>query len=100
MIIIPICPKCGADLLGEVIDTDPPIERKYCSKCSWFWEGSDKAERVPFDPTSDVSNVKEAIITGAIVSPIDNSMCDACSSNPKNGGDGICNCILRQPKIT
>ena len=25
--------------------------------------------------------------------------CDYCSNNPKNGGSGICQCILGMPKI-
>lgn len=29
----------------------------------------------------------------------DNEVCDKCSSNPKNGGSGICNCILGIPEI-
>jgi len=27
------------------------------------------------------------------------SACDMCSSNPKNGGSGICHCILGLPQI-
>lgn len=26
--------------------------------------------------------------------------CENCPKNPKNGGDGICHCILGTPKIT
>lgn len=29
-----------------------------------------------------------------------NSVCENCPKNPKNGGDGICHCILGLPKIT
>ena len=29
-----------------------------------------------------------------------NDSCINCSNNPKNGGSGICHCILGQPKIT
>lgn len=28
------------------------------------------------------------------------SACDKCSSNPKNGGSGMCNCTLGSPSIT
>ena len=28
------------------------------------------------------------------------SACVYCQNNPKNGGSGICNCILGSPKIT
>ena len=26
--------------------------------------------------------------------------CDSCMNNPKNGGSGICHCIIGSPKIT
>ena len=26
--------------------------------------------------------------------PFNNSACDGCANNPKNGGSGICNCII------
>ena len=29
-----------------------------------------------------------------------NRYCNKCPNNPSNGGSGICNCILGQPKIT
>ena len=29
-----------------------------------------------------------------------NDACKHCGNNPINGGSGICNCILGQPKIT
>lgn len=29
-----------------------------------------------------------------------NSPCENCSNNPKNGGSGICHCILGVPRIT
>lgn len=28
------------------------------------------------------------------------NICDTCSNNPKNGGSGICNCILGLQGIT
>ena len=30
----------------------------------------------------------------------ENDPCKACGNNPKNGGSGVCQCILGQPKIT
>lgn len=40
-----------------------------------------------------------------ITNPIDsnmfsNSACDNCPTNPKNGGNGICHCILGLPTIS
>ena len=29
-----------------------------------------------------------------------NAVCMRCPNNPRNGGSGICNCILGSPKIT
>lgn len=31
---------------------------------------------------------------------VNESPCDHCSNNPKNGGSGICMCTLGTPKIT
>jgi hypothetical protein len=30
----------------------------------------------------------------------DNNYYDNCSCNPKNGGSGVCNCIMSSPKIS
>jgi len=32
--------------------------------------------------------------------PLKTDSCERCSNNPKNGGDGICQCILGLPSIT
>lgn len=96
MIIIETCPKCGSDLQEEVICTYPPIHKKHCSACGWTWEsGPEEVKRIPFDP-SPKPDIE--FVTGALIEPI--AACEQCSSNPKNGGDGICNCTLAQPKIT
>ena len=48
-IIIETCPKCGHDLIDEVICTYPPIPRKSCPSCGWSWEGKrEEVVRVPF----------------------------------------------------
>ena len=48
-IIIETCPKCGHDLMNEVICTYPPIPRKSCPNCGWSWEGEpEEVIRVPF----------------------------------------------------
>lgn len=52
-IIIETCPKCGHDLMDEIICTYPPIPRKSCSSCCWSWEGEpEEVIRVPFGGNS------------------------------------------------
>lgn len=52
-IIIETCPKCGHDLMNEVICTYPPIPRKSCPSCGWSWEGErEEVVRVPFGGNS------------------------------------------------
>ena len=48
--IIETCPKCGADLVCEVIDVYPPIYSRRCTKCEWNHEEQEKIVRVPFKP--------------------------------------------------
>ena len=53
--------------------------------CGWTWEGEkEEVVRVPF-----VENAIDTIKLGQ-------SVCDNCSNNSKNGGSGICHCILGQ----
>lgn len=49
MMLIETCPKCGADLIHEVICTYPSIPKVSCPKCGWSHE--EKPEpivRVPY----------------------------------------------------
>ena len=114
MIVIETCPKCGHDLRDEVICTYPPIPRKVCWNCGWSWTGEpEKITRVPFggntntftdkDNTSiswnvpstdwDSINIKTS---STINTAFGKNACEDCPSNPKNGGDGVCFCILGQ----
>lgn len=53
MIIIETCPKCGHDLHDVVIATYPPIPKKECFNCGWYWEGEpEQIMRVPFGGNS------------------------------------------------
>lgn len=55
MIIIETCPKCGHDLMDEIICTYPPIPVKRCPKCGWRWEGEpEQILRVPFPTESQI----------------------------------------------
>ena len=66
MIIIETCPKCGHDLIDTVIDTYPPIPRKDCPACGWFWVGrsNEQIARIPFGGNSTaIDNLTTDTIT-------------------------------------
>lgn len=113
MIIIETCPKCGHDLRDEVICTYPPIHRKVCRNCGWSWTGEpEKITRVPFGGNTDTLINKDSIPlswnetsigldstnleTSSTITAFGTKACENCPNNPKNGGDGICFCILGQ----
>lgn len=125
MIMIETCPKCGHDLQNTVICTYPPIPRKVCWNCGWSWTGEpEKITRVPFggntntftdkDNTSlswngtstdwDSTNIETSTNwdsidiknSSTITTAFSKKACENCPSNPKNGGDGVCFCILGQ----
>ena len=125
MIVVETCPKCGHDLQDEVICTYPPIPRKVCWNCGWSWTGKpEKITRVPFggntnnftdkdnisivlDESStdwdsiditdwDSTNIKTS---STINTAFCKNPCENCPNNPKNGGDGVCFCILGQQNI-
>ena len=122
MIIIETCPKCGHDLQDEVICTYPPILCKVCCNCGWSQTGKpEKITRVPFGGNTNNFTNKDNISISWNGSSIDwdsinitdwdstnldtsstinntfgTKACENCPSNPKNGGDGICFCILGQ----
>lgn len=123
--IIETCPKCEHDLQDEVICTYPPIPRKVCWNCGCSWTGEpEKITRVPFggntnnftdknnisivlDESStnwdsiditdwDSTNIKTS---STINTAFCKNPCENCPNNPKNGGDGVCFCILGQQNI-
>ena len=125
MIVVETCPKCGHDLHDVVICTYPPIPRKVCWNCGWSWTGKpEKIRRVPFggdtnnftdkDNTSiswnvcstDLDSIDIKTLTDWASTNIETSStinnafgkhaCENCRSNPKNGGDGVCFCIMGQ----
>lgn len=52
-IIIETCPKCGHDLVEEVLCTYPSIPKKSCWSCGWSWTGEpEQVLRVPFGGNS------------------------------------------------
>lgn len=102
MIIIETCPVCGHDLRDTMIATYPPIPRKDCPSCGWYWEGEpEQVTRVPFGGNTYQPNLNNYILERFTPmqtsdSAFDSSHCKHCSNNPKNGGSGICHCILGQ----
>ena len=62
-IIIETCPKCGHDLVDEVICTNPPIPKKSCWNCGWHWEGEpEQVIRQPFGGNSFYTDNKYTLI--------------------------------------
>ena len=99
MKIVETCPRCGADLIDVVIATCPEIIRKECWSCGWASQGEkEEVVRIPFGGNRSYPDIFSSM--GPIDKTYDGSPCDRCSNNPKNGGSGICHCILGQPQIT
>ena len=49
MITIETCPKCRNPIVNEMIATFPPIPRKRCLHCGWYWEGEpEEVTYIPF----------------------------------------------------
>ena len=106
MKIIETCPRCGADLIDVVIATCPEIVRKECWSCGWASQGEkEEIVRVPFGGNRSWSGTTETITNipftpmGSGDKAYNGSPCDYCSNNPKNGGSGICHCILGQQPV-
>ena len=97
-IIVETCPICGHDLMNEIICTYPPIPKKSCLNCGWYWEGEqEEVIRVPFGK-NNTDIIKQPSL-GYYRNTLPSS-CDNCSNNPKNGGSGICHCILGLSTVT
>lgn len=101
MIIIETCPKCGADLINTVIATFPPIPRKVCPNCAWHWEGKrEEIKRIPFQEKEEMTTLNMRNNAGLTFCRYSMSACQYCATNPANGGDGLCACVLGTPQIT
>lgn len=103
MKIIETCPKCGHDLINIMLACNPPIPKKECWNCGWSWIGEqEEIVRVPFG--GNATNATEQPSLNNYINTFytlnsEQSPCDNCSNNVKNGGSGICNCILGLPKV-
>lgn len=103
--IVESCPRCGADLVSSILTCDPPIPKKDCPCCGWRWIGEpEEIIRVPFGGNSYETDREIFTLRHNPMQPsdyrYDSSPCRTCNNNPENGGSGVCNCILGQPKIT
>lgn len=109
MIIIETCPECGHDLVDMMLASNPPILKKKCLHCGWSWTG--KREEVVRIPFSDIdTNIDDTVpiasndfinatYEDSMVGNCEQSACINCPNNPKNGGSGVCHCILGQQTI-
>lgn len=98
-IIIETCPKCGHDLHDVMIATYPPIPKKECWNCGWSWTGEpEEIVRMPFGGNS-MNTETINYLDYSHINSYKQSPCDGCSNSPKNGGSGICHCILGQMNV-
>lgn len=109
------CPTCGEVVMCDLVDS--PILNEYNhSHCGWNWTGEpEKITRVPFGGNTDTLINKDSIplswngtstgwdstnlATSSTITAFGTKACENCSSNPKNGGDGICFCTLGQINV-
>jgi uncharacterized Zn finger protein len=84
-IIIETCPKCGHDLMSEVICTYPPIPKKSCPSCGWYWEGEpEQVIRQPFGGNSFYPDDNHALV-GSVYNELVNVDDTCCMANNLNG---------------
>ena len=85
MNIVYTCPECGGTLYCVSTASIPAYIYYQCASCGWS-SGVTKEQtiRIPYPTTNTINN----------------SPCDSCRNNIKNGGSGICNCILGTPQVT
>ena len=81
MQLIYTCPECGHDLQIQMLASNPPRTKYICHSCGWnYEEAQEDVVKIPFMTTSGPLNLP--------------SPCENCNNNPKNGGSGICHCVL------
>lgn len=99
--IIYTCPECGTDLIEAIATSNPPQRQFVCPSCGWQHWHEDKEEiiRIPYGgnslPKRDFSLLDLPYYNYVSTTPsTSKGICEFCPTNPKNGGDGICHCIL------
>ena len=96
--IIYTCPVCGQDLQTFILCSNPPQTQYSCPSCGWneIECSSEEIVRVPYGgnsiPKRDFSLLDLPYYDST--SSTSKGICEFCPTNPRNGGDGICHCIL------
>lgn len=88
-----LCRKC---VYGDKTEYEKPCII-YSDNCKHYKPIQSSDEVIPF--ITGISTDDE-IISKYETWSNDNEACKYCNNNPKNGGSGICQCILGTPKIT
>ena len=101
--IIYTCPECGADLQSFILTSNPPKTQYNCPLCNWsYTEPQGQPEeiiRIPYGGNS-ISKQNFSLLDlpyydyVATTPSTSKGVCEFCPTNPRNGGDGICHCIL------
>lgn len=101
MKIIETCPICGHDLVDLILTYNPPISKKKCFNCGWndYINTDATMSEVTLNGGVDYYIVERYVPVQPSDSAFENSACKYCSNNPRNGGSGICHCIMGSPKI-
>ena len=79
------CSECG-----DIISTYDPSNT--CRHCGSINEYKGNSISASIKDEQDIFDIEQLDFQ-------QNSACMTCSNNPKNGGSGICNCILGQQVI-
>ena len=107
MKIIETCPICGHDLVDLILTYNPPISKKKCFNCGWNdYINTDATINCGWNDYINTENggvdyyiVERYVPVQPSDSAFENSACKYCSNNPRNGGSGICHCIMGSPEI-
>ena len=101
MKIIETCPICGHDLVDLILTYNPPISKKKCFNCGWndYINTDAIMPEVTLNGGVDYYIVERCVPVQPSDSAFENSACKYCSNNPRNGGSGICHCIMGSPEI-
>lgn len=96
--IIYTCPVCGQDLQTFILCSNPPQTQYSCPSCGWneIERSSEEIIRVPYGGNTYTPIINHLPLYDYETSDKTSTrgICEFCPTNPRNGGDGICHCIL------